>query len=208
MSNQKPIDTMSEEEKKKYYDGLETLRKQRELREEINNIDYESIKTTRYYKKKIKEKWDDYIIDGKYVKVLLQNGNIKTYTIDEFIKLVKEFRSDYQVLDNKLDNKVTSGFEQVDVLDSVFIWNVIAAIGLLVSKEYGFALIPELISLGVLLNKDNIEPNIKRINKILNEYRKDTRWKNYFKCINDAYRQKYGIELIDIVTEIKNQKLK
>ncbi len=208
MSNQKPIDTMSEEEKKKYYDGLETLRKQRELREEINNIDHESIKTTRYYKKKIKEKWDDYIIDGKYVKVLLQDGNIKTYTIDEFIKLVKEFRSDYQVLDNKLDNKVTSGFEQVDVLDSVFIWNVIAAIGLLVSKEYGFALIPELISLGVLLNKDNIEPNIKRINKILNEYRKDTRWKNYFKCINDAYRQKYGIELIDIVTEIKNQKLK
>lgn len=208
MSNQKPIDTMSEEEKKKYYDGLETLRKQRELREEINNIDHESIKTTRYYKKKIKEKWDDYIIDGKYVKVLLQDGNIKTYTIDEFIKLVKEFRSDYQVLDNKLDNKVTSGFEQVDVLDSVFIWNVIAALGLLVSKEYGFALIPELISLGVLLNKDNIEPNIKRINKILNEYRKDTRWKNYFKCINDAYRQKYGIELIDIVTEIKSQKLK
>ena len=156
MSNQKPIDTMSEEEKKKYYDGLETLRKQRELREEINNIDHESIKTTRYYKKKIKEKWDDYIIDGKYVKVLLQDGNIKTYTIDEFIKLVQEFRSDYQVLDNKLDNKVTSGFEQVDVLDSVFIWNVIAAIGLLVSKEYGFALIPELISLGVLLNKDNI----------------------------------------------------
>ena len=174
-----------------------------ELQLELTVDPLEEYISYEYYEKLAKNIYTNYIIEGNKVKIFKIDGSIDYVTLEEYMDSIYKYLTDVMVFKSYWNIKKLADHEgQILLVFMIICLTLTYAVSTMDNNVW---MLPSSGFIALVIKEFLRNKNYKDILLLGKELSEDVRIKRFSKSVVEVARQKYRLDLIDILKEIENK---